>query len=82
MIEVHPRNISTKLFENQPDTFGGEDFLSVAMETRILHGQVVIEEKSFEAKSLRMHAQQTIHHDISSTCFQPVELKNKEYNNI
>ena len=24
----HPRNISTKLFENQPDTFGGEDSLS------------------------------------------------------
>ena len=28
LIEGHPRNISTKLFENRPDTFGGEDFLS------------------------------------------------------
>ena len=28
LIEGHPRNISTNLFENQPDTFGGEDFLS------------------------------------------------------
>ena len=28
LIEGHPRNISTKLFENQPDTFGVEDFLS------------------------------------------------------
>ena len=27
-IEGHPRNISTKLFENRPDTSGGEDFLS------------------------------------------------------
>ena len=25
----HPRNISTKLFENRADTFGGEDFLSL-----------------------------------------------------
>ena len=28
LIEGHPRNISTKLFENQPYTFGGEDFFS------------------------------------------------------
>ena len=28
LIECHLRNISTKLFENWPDTFGGEDFLS------------------------------------------------------
>ena len=28
LIEGHPRIISTKLFENQPNTFGGEDFLS------------------------------------------------------
>ena len=28
LIEGHPRNISTKLFENRPDTFGGEDILS------------------------------------------------------
>ena len=28
LIEGHPRNIPTKLFENQPDTFGEEDFSS------------------------------------------------------
>ena len=28
LIKGHPRNISTKLFENLPDTFGEEDFLS------------------------------------------------------
>ena len=28
LIKGHPRNISTKSFENRPDTFGGEDFLS------------------------------------------------------
>ena len=45
LIKGHPRNISTKLFENRPDTFGEEDFLSfhyffllVAMETRIMDG--------------------------------------------
>ena len=26
--EGHPRNITTKLFENQPDTFGEEDCLN------------------------------------------------------
>ena len=38
-------NVSTKLFENRPDTFGEEDFLSfqyffllVAMETRLMDG--------------------------------------------
>ena len=28
LIESHPRNISTQLFENRPDSFGGEDFLN------------------------------------------------------
>ena len=38
----HPRNISTKLFENMPTSLGEEEFWSffhfVAMETKILHG--------------------------------------------
>ena len=42
LIEGHPRNISTKLFENLPTSLGEEEFWSffhfVAMETRILHG--------------------------------------------
>ena len=31
LIEGHPRNISTKLFENRPDTFGGEDFFEFTL---------------------------------------------------
>ena len=37
------------------------------------------EKKSFKGKSLRTHARRTIRHDISSTGFQPVELKMKEF---
>ena len=54
LINGHPRNISTKLFENRPDTFGEEDFLSfhyffllVGMETRIMDGS-----KKFEVEEV------------------------------
>ena len=47
LIEGHPRNISTKLFENLLTSLGEEDFFFVyfvAMETRILHGSQNLKE--------------------------------------
>ena len=80
-----------KIIWNRPDTFGGEDFLSlhyfflsVTMETRILHGSKTFEGEDIERmlpmnfiRKKLTHAQWTIHHDISSSGFQPVELKNR-----
>ena len=40
LIEGHPRNLSTTLFENRPDTFGEEDFLSFHFSNIRQKGQV------------------------------------------